>query len=225
MSATRRWAIALAALTLAATACATSATEEADEPAPTTTTQEQDGGAMDEGSMDDQSADEASKDDMSSMDEGTMDHDHSHHDHDGHAMGDASLPAAYTRDGATIASGEFASLPGATPSGIGGMAWLARHADGTTVTLELTGLDPSTDHIAHVHERPCAEAGGPHYRHDPDGGPNPPNEIHLAFTTDASGMGMMTVDNPEVANDDAVSVVVHAAAEGAPKLACADLSG
>ena len=36
-------------------------------------------------------------------------------------------------------------------------------------------------------------------------------------------MGMMTVENPEVADGRARSVVVHLAGDDAPKLACADL--
>jgi len=139
-------------------------------------------------------------------------------------MGDPDATPAAEVDGAHLSYGEVVVLPTA-PAGSNpnGEAALARHGAGTTVTLELKGLQPDTAFMAHVHEGACYEAGGPHYKHDPAGSDMPPNEIHLALTSDAAGMGMMTVENPEVADDRARSVVVHLTGDDAPKLACADL--
>jgi hypothetical protein len=137
-------------------------------------------------------------------------------------MGDPSAVRAQDIEGADLDHGTFAPLPGTTRP-VAGDAWLARH-DGTTVSIELAGLEPGVAHVAHVHVAPCADAGGDHFRFDDGGGTMPPNEIHLAFTAGPDGRAMMTTENPMVATDDARSVVVHEAGEGAPKLACADLS-
>lgn len=188
-------ATALAGIALIASACGT-ASAGADLPKPDPTTTSTI--AMDDGH----------EHDMSSMN-----------------MGDPTATPAASIDGAEVAEGSFGSLPGVTPDDISGTAWLARHGAGTTVTIELVGLAPATDHIAHVHERPCSEAGGAHFRFDEDGDHHPPNEIHLAFTTDDAGGGAMTAENDRVATADAVSVVVHAAGPDSPKLACADLLG
>ena len=158
--------------------------------------------------------------DMASMDHGSE----SGHDMDSMNMGDPDATAAYDVEGAAVVSGTFAALEPASDLDIGGRAWLARYADGTTVTLEVTGLEPGTQHIAHVHADACSADGGPHYRHDVDGMAHPPNEIHLAFQTDANGSGTMTAENPKTASDQAVSVVVHTKGDDAPKLACADFS-
>ena len=55
-------------------------------------------------------------------------------------------------------------------------------------------------------------------------GAEPPNEIHLAFTADGGGDGMMTAENATAASDLAISMVVHEAGDGTPKLMCADLA-
>lgn len=139
-------------------------------------------------------------------------------------MGDPAATPADAIEDASLSTGEFVALPtapaGRTPSG---EADLARHVAGTTVTLRLQGLPPDTAFIAHVHEGPCYEAGGPHYKHDPAGDDLPPNEIHLALTSDPGGIAMMTVENPQAADERARSVVIHIAGDDTPKLACADL--
>jgi Cu-Zn family superoxide dismutase len=140
------------------------------------------------------------------------------------SMGDRAATPADEVAGAELSAGQFVPLPTA-PDGSrpGGEATLARHGGGTTVTLHLEDLPPGTDFMAHVHEGACYEAGGPHYRHDPAGGDPPPNEIHLTLTSDEAGVGMMTVENPLVADERARSVVVHLAGSAAPKVACPDL--
>lgn len=146
-------------------------------------------------------------------------------DMSGMPMGDASLVRADLIAEALVEAGDFARLESA-PVGydaVDGTAWLARHDTGTTVTVELAGLVPNSPHIAHVHAGTCVEAGGAHYQFDPNGGPMPPNEIHLMFTSDADGVGLMTAENARVAGVDARSVVVHPVNAMDAKVACAEL--
>ena len=141
-------------------------------------------------------------------------------------MGDASLVRADTIAGADLAHGTFELLNTAPFGfdGLNGSAWLARHDGGTSVTVELDGLLPNSEFIAHVHAGPCADAGGPHYQFDPDGGTMPPNEIHLRFTSDANGDGLMTAGNSNVVDSDARSLVVHPVSAIDAKLACAEFA-
>jgi hypothetical protein len=139
-------------------------------------------------------------------------------------MGDPGATPAAEVPGADVVTGSFGLLDTA-PSGheeVTGTAWLARHQGGTTVSISVEGLVPGTSYMSHVHEGACAEAGGEHYRFDPEGSELPPNEIHLAFTADGAGRATMTVENGMVASDDARSVVVHPADLMDNKVACAD---
>ncbi len=140
-------------------------------------------------------------------------------------MGDPSATPAADVENADLVTGEFRTLASA-PAGfeaIAGSADLARHAAGTTVTIEFQNLVPDKDYIAHVHAGTCFDSGGPHYKFDDGGSDMPPNEIHLAFTGLPNGTGSMTAENHQVAADSATSVVLHERVEGAPKIACADL--
>jgi len=139
-------------------------------------------------------------------------------------MGDPHATPAYDVTGAAVVSGPFEALPSVGTGGISGTAWLARHTGGTTVSIEIDGLKPRSDYVSHVHADVCSAQGGPHYRHDQAGMAHPPNEIHVAFTAGSDGVGVMTAENPTVASDLAVSVVIHEASDGTPKLACADLA-
>lgn len=93
-----------------------------------------------------------------------------------------------------------------------GEAELTRADDGTTVAISLDGLVAKTKYLAHLHSGGCggSDPGGPHFKFDPSGGDEPPNEIHLSFTTDPNGSGKaeVTVDK-EVPAGEAGSVVVH----------------
>ncbi len=148
------------------------------------------------------------------------------HDHDAGSMnmGDADEPMASSIDGAELTTGIIEPLVSNAQATISGTADLARHDGGTTVTVMLKGLEPGATYIAHVHADVCANAGGPHYQFEVGGDHYPPNEIHLAFTAGDDGSGHMTANNDAVADNRAVSIVVHRAIDGAPKLACADLS-
>lgn len=140
-------------------------------------------------------------------------------------MGDPTATRADQVDGADLASGEFVLLD-TRPQGfddVTGTAWIARHDGGTTVTIELAGLQPDTEYISHVHADTCAANGGAHYQFEVGGSELPPNEIHLAFTSDRDGRGFMTAENDRVAGAEAVALVVHPQDLIDNKIACVDL--
>jgi len=142
-------------------------------------------------------------------------------------MGDPTATPAEDVVGAALVTGDFTLLD-TRPQGyedVSGSAALARHDDGTTVTIRLTGLKPDTSFISHIHEGPCADYGGGHYRFDPDGSDMPPNEIHLAFQSGSDGSGFMTAENQQTVDDRAVSVVVHPRDLLDNKVACAEFDG
>jgi plastocyanin len=113
-------------------------------------------------------------------------------------------------------SGSFERLPGAPPGDrrLAGEATLERSDGGTTVALALTGLEPRTEYVAHLHSGSCrlADPGGPHFKFRPGGSDEPPNEIHLELTSKASGAGSAsTFAKREVPLGEAGSVVLHRA--------------
>ena len=139
-------------------------------------------------------------------------------------MGDASATRADDVSGAALASGDVALLD-TRPQGFDattGTAWIARHTGGTTVTVELEGLVPETDFISHVHADACANNGGDHFQFEVGGPTVPPNEIHLAFTSDSDGNGFMTAENSQIAGLEAVAFVVHPSDLIDNKIACVD---
>lgn len=145
-----------------------------------------------------------------------------------HLAGD-HMDVGHTRapdiEGAEVRSGHFRRLDTAL-SGfdrVDGHAWPARHEGGTTVTLEMHGLEPNARFVSHVHAGVCAEGGGPHYQFTADGVSQPPNEIHLVFASDEHGRAVLTVDNDQVAGPEAQSLVVHPANGMDAKVACAEL--
>ncbi len=176
------------------------------------------------GDDDDAAADdEMSEDEMSedAMDDMAME---DGMDMDEMNMGDPDATPAAETDYDSLAAGTFELLETRPENhdDVAGTVEMARHADGTTVTVELTGLVGGEDYISHVHDGPCSESGGDHYKFDPNGSDLPPNEIHLAFTAGDDGSGFMTAENHEVAGDDAISLVVHPAELLDNKIACAE---
>ena len=142
------------------------------------------------------------------------------------AMGDPDATPADEVEG-DVTTGEFAVLDTAPPGseGAAGQAWLAQNDDGTTVTIRLTGLAADTAYMAHLHAETCAvDNGGAHFMFDLDGSDQPPNEVHLAFTSDDEGSGEVTVTNEQQVGDGAPSVVIHPAGAMDNRLACADFS-
>ncbi len=154
-------------------------------------------------------------DEMDGMDHSTMDMN----------MGDPDATPADEVTGAALARGEYELLD-TRPAGyddLAGTAVIARHPGGTTVTTELTGLLPNVDYISHLHAQPCDDDnGGPHYQFEVGGSEFPPNEIHLAFTSDDDGNGFMTAENARIAGLDAVAFVIHPAEFIDNKVACVD---
>jgi hypothetical protein len=143
--------------------------------------------------------------------------------------------------GARIFGGSFANVASA-PKDLGAVVGTAEMviAEGKTrVTVLATGLDNRALYVGHVHNDVCsaADPGGAHFKFDPNGGDQPPNEIHLPIQFEVNRQnekkGGITSDvtADREAGADAKSVVIHLKrARGAgtdeatpPKIACADL--
>jgi Cu/Zn superoxide dismutase len=139
-------------------------------------------------------------------------------------MGDPDATPASEVAAGELVSGVFALLD-TRPSGyddVAGTADMARHDGGTTVTIELSGLQPGVEYISHLHAEPCSNNGGPHYQFEVGGSEMPPNEIHLLFSADEDGNGFMTAENARTADERAVAIVVHPVDLIDNKIACAD---
>lgn len=139
-------------------------------------------------------------------------------------MGDPDATPAAEIDGAELSTGSFGLLDTRPPGydDVTGTAWLARHDGGTTVTIEVTGLEPGVEYISHVHAGPCSDNGGPHFQFEEGGSVMPPNEIHLQFTADRDGVGFMTAENGRTVDERAVAIVVHPIDLIDNKVACAE---
>ena len=175
----------------------------------------------DEMSDDEMSDDEMSDDEMS--DDEMSDDEMDGMDHDGMDMGSAEATPADAVDGAELATGAIELLPTA-PEGhedAAGTVDIARSDAGTTVTVAATGLVPGTEYLSHVHEGACDDNGGAHYKFDPAGGDEPPNEIHLRFTADDDGAVTWTAANEMTAGPEAVTWVMHLAEDTSVYVACA----
>ncbi len=115
-------------------------------------------------------------------------------------------------------TGQFAPVADApaADSKVDGDAELTRSDGGTTVSLSVTGLEPKTEYMAHLHTGGCdqADPGGPHFQFKKGGSEEPPNEIHLEFTSNAAGEGEGEASSKrEVPLGEAGSVVIHTAEE------------
>jgi hypothetical protein len=114
-----------------------------------------------------------------------------------------------------VVSGQFAALAEgpAADFQITGEAELERSNGGTVLSLDASGLEPKTQYIAHLHTGGCdqADPGGPHFQFEKGGSEEPPNEIHLEFTSNAAGEGEAQARSKrEVPVGEAGSVVLHA---------------
>jgi Cu-Zn family superoxide dismutase len=109
------------------------------------------------------------------------------------------------------------------PAGANARVSAAEGDDSTTVSLEVSGLQPNRGYGAHAHAQPCGATGadaGPHFQREQDpvvpsvdpAFANPDNEIWLDFTTDAEGNGAAeaTVDWAFPEDRRAASVIIHA---------------
>lgn len=145
------------------------------------------------------------------------------------ACGSSDESTSGASDEAEI-SGEFAPVADAPPaySEVAGEAEIERSGGGTTVSLEATGLEPKTAYVAHLHTGGCdqADPGGPHFQFEKGGSEEPPNEIHLEFTTDAAGEGEAEASSKrEVPAGEAGSVVIHLAGESHHEMTAYDPGG
>lgn len=121
-------------------------------------------------------------------------------------------------EGGEAVSGRFEPVAGVAAEyrGVAGEASLERADGKTTVSLDVTGLEPKTAYVAHLHTQGCEQSdpGGPHFQFEPGAGEEPPNEIHLEFSADAAGAGeASTTSKREVPPGEAGSVVLHEAGE------------
>ncbi len=231
MTAIRAAALLLVLMMLAA-ACAADDDSGEDSAAVEPTEEAMDDEAMDDEAMDDEAMDDEAMEDMDAegsemaMDEMDMEEgEHDGHDMEGMDMGDPDATPADELTDAQLSSGDFTVLDSAPEGydGSSGQAFLATNEDGTTATLYASGLPADTEHVAHIHAQSCDdENGGPHFKFDPDGSDVPPNEIHLNFTSDADGEGMMTATNEMVVDDGARSLVIHPADLPDNRALCAD---
>jgi hypothetical protein len=126
----------------------------------------------------------------------------------------------------SILIGTFAPLPAYSASEISGQAVLIRTATETRVSVQVLGLLDDTEYPVHVHNQPCEFLAGTHYKIDPAiAETEEENEVWPMFETNDEGVGMAEVTVDHLLRGDAMSVVVHdPETDGAPKMACADLT-
>jgi len=120
--------------------------------------------------------------------------------------------------------GTFAPLPDYADEDSSGRAVLTRIDGETSVSVQLVGLTPDTYYPAHVHQMPCAQLGGGHYKIDPAvEATEEVNELWVGFTTDADGNGTGSITVPHAVRGDALALVVHDPGAENAKMLCADL--
>jgi hypothetical protein len=131
---------------------------------------------------------------------------------------------------ATVTEGSFYPM-GGEGSTVFGSAKLVRHDAGSDLTVHVHGLAPETRYPMHLHAGTCAEMG-PHYRNDPQGPAEPPNELwptsdpddpKAGVTSDEDGIATGRGHAPWKARPEARSVMIHNSDTGR-MVACADLS-
>lgn len=129
-------------------------------------------------------------------------------------------------------SGEFQPLEDNTDRDISGEATLVRSEDDTSLSVDVSGLQPDAAHGSHLHLGTCADMG-PHYQDDPEGAEQPPNELWPSSDPNDPTAGLQADADGEAsgegtaewrARDSARAVFIHAPGEGkTPMIACADL--
>lgn len=144
----------------------------------------------------------------------------------------APVHVASARHVEQVTQGSFYHL-GDAPGNLQGSAKVVRYDDDTTsLRVHVHGLKPGSTYSVHLHAGACDDRG-PHYRHDPDGEPRPPNELWASSDPDdpaagitadeegnASGFGKATWR----ARPEARSVFIHSGGKGHAAIGCADLS-
>ncbi|GAA1318651.1 hypothetical protein GCM10009610_44900 [Pseudonocardia xinjiangensis] len=142
----------------------------------------------------------------------------------------SAAPAPNEPAGVGQASGTFSAPPGLAvtydqalvPVGATAAVNTTEDDGKTSVSLDVTGLQPNRRYGVHAHTMACGATGadaGPHFQLRPDpvtpsvdpAYANPQNEIWLDLTTDAQGAGesTSTVDWEIPADRRPASVVIH----------------
>lgn len=116
-------------------------------------------------------------------------------------------------------------LEGSPPTfaGVGGVAIITRDERGTTVSVEVTGVQPAEPLVAHVHTGPCIENGGARYHFDPGRPADPANQIAVPLSTDDDGQVTGDVTHPVIAGPAARSLLVTFVGDPATPVACSEL--
>ena len=115
----------------------------------------------------------------------------------------------------TAPPGVFALVRDAPPGfpDLGGTAEMVDNPrGGSDVSITLHGLKPNVRYLSHLHAGTCdqPDPGGPHFKFDLDGPGTPPNEIHLAFTANATRNASAEAHSARrVPKGAAGSIVVH----------------
>lgn len=140
-------------------------------------------------------------------------------------------PALPASSKATVARGSFEPFAENTDLDIEGHARIVRGKGWTKVRVNVRGLEPRTTYGSHLHDSPCdVNQGGAHYKHDPAGPAEPPNELWpsskpkdqtAGLTSNPAGNAKGRGKAPWRARPEAQSVVIHA--PDGTKIACADL--
>lgn len=128
--------------------------------------------------------------------------------------------------GPQTASGVFTLLPPGEARGleVTGTASIEIGFRETRVVVEIEGLTPGETYPAHLHNAPCAMAGGGHYKIDRAvDDVIEENEVWPTVTVGDDGRGTGEAMVAHNARADAQSVVIHDPLNG-DKLLCADLA-
>ncbi|MBC2932519.1 PKD domain-containing protein [Nocardioides sp. zg-1228] len=142
------------------------------------------------------------------------------------ASGTAPLAVAFSAEVST--SGPFRAFAHgltAYPE-LTGTATMVRRRGATHASLDVSGLKARAMHMVHVHEEACSSNNaGAHFRFDEALPFEEANEIWLPFTSDAHGRsGLVEVVQPQRADEQAVSVVIHDPDNPALRIGCVDLA-
>lgn len=146
----------------------------------------------------------------------------SHEGEHGHPNDAAEAPESVTQGDFYPVSEEGAAVFGS--------AKLIRYHDSSELMVHLSGLAAETTYPSHLHEGSCAVMG-PHYRDDPDGAAEPPNELWpssdpddptAGLQSDADGVANGKGSAPWQARPEAAAVMLHDGDTG-DMIACADL--
>jgi len=134
--------------------------------------------------------------------------------------------------GVFTAAGTIAPLPGVAvlDETIGGSAVMTTTGISTKLDMSITGLDPASSYVSHVHALPCeVQTGGGHYMIDPTAVLIDPvaleaNELWPVIGAHDLGSATVALTKAHNVRYDAQSVVIHRIdGDLKPKVACANL--